>query len=198
MKIIYLLLFSFLVLSCQNDNQERILEQQKEAKKREVIFNNINNAWNFNVPTMEIGAQVIANNWTEWRSFVNEINLKPKSTIGAFQKKSSTLSKKVIDLNNNIPLTYNSPQIKSRISVLTTKIKSLDLFIHLNQIPDKKVIALLTDINIEINSLQMQMQEIVRKSLIPIEEGESEIIRMKDTSRAIPNTSSQIKPVKVE
>ena len=64
---------------------------------------------------MEIGAQVIANNWTEWRSFVNEINLKPKSTIGAFQKKSSTLSKKVIDLNNNIPLTYNSPQIKSRI-----------------------------------------------------------------------------------
>ena len=198
MKIIYLFLFSFLVLSCQNDNQERILEQQKEAKKREVIFNNINNAWNFNVPTMETGAQVIANNWTEWRSFVNEINLKPKSTIGAFQKKTSTLSKKVIDLYNKIPLTYNSPQIKSRISVLTTKIKSLDLFIHLNQIPDEKVIAILTDINIEINSLQMQMQEIVRKSLIPIEEGESEIIRMKDTSRAIPNTSSQIKPVKVE
>jgi hypothetical protein len=198
LKIIYLFLFSFLVLSCQNDNQERILEQQKEAKKREVIFNNINNAWNFNVPTMETGAQVIANNWTEWRSFVNEINLKPKSTIGAFQKKTSTLSKKVIDLYNKIPLTYNSPQIKSRISVLTTKIKSLDLFIHLNQIPDEKVIAILTDINIEINSLQMQMQEIVRKSLIPIEEGESEIIRMKDTSRAIPNTSSQIKPVKVE
>lgn len=198
MKIIYLLLFSFLVLSCQNDNQERILEQQKESKKREVIFNNINNAWNFNVPTMETGAQVIANNWTEWRSFVNEINLKPKSTIGAFQKKSSTLSKKVIDLYNNIPPTYNSPQIKSRISVLTTKIKSLDLFIHLNQIPDEKVIAILTEINIEMNSLQMQMQEIVRKSLIPIEEGESEIIRMKDTSRAIPNTSSQIKPVKVE
>ena len=140
MKIIYLFLFSFLVLSCQNDNQERILEQQKEAKKREVIFNNINNAWNFNVPTMETGAQVIANNWTEWRSFVNEINLKPKSTIGAFQKKTSTLSKKVIDLYNKIPLTYNSPQIKSRISVLTTKIKSLDLFIHLNQIPDEKVI----------------------------------------------------------
>lgn len=198
LKVIYLFLFSFLVLSCQNDNQERIIEQQKEAKKRDVIFNNINNAWNFNIPTMESGAQAIANNWVEWRAFVTEINLKPKSTIGAFQKKSSTLSKKVTDLYNNIPITYNSPQIRSRISVLTTKIKSLDLFIHLDQIPDKKVIAILTDINIEIISLQRQMQEIIQKSLIPIEEGESEIIRMKDTSRAIPNTRSDINKPKVE
>ena len=198
LKIIYLFLFSFLVLSCQNDNQERIVEQQIEAKKKEAIFNTINNAWNFNVPTMQSGAQAIANSWSEWRSFVNEINLKPKSTIGAFQKKTSALSKRVTDLSNNIPPKYNLPQIRSRISVLTTKIKSLDLFIHLNQIPDKKVTAILTDINIEITSLQMQMQEIISKSLIPIEEFESDIIRMKDTTRAIPNTRSDINIPKVE
>ena len=197
-KAIYLLLLSFLVLSCQNDNKERILEQQNEAKKREAIFNTINQAWNFNVPTMQSGAQAIANSWSEWRSFVNEINLKPKSTMGAFQKKASTLSKRVTDLNANIPSRYNSPQIRSRISVLTTKIKSLDLFIHLNQIPDKKVTQILTDINIEITSLQMQMQEIISKSLIPMEAGEEDIIRMKDTSRAIPNIKSDITPVKVE
>jgi TolA-binding protein len=198
LKVISLFLFSFLALSCQNDNQERIVEQQMEAKKREVIFNNINQAWNFNIPTMEFGAQAIANSWSEWRSFVNEINLKPKSTIGAFQKKASVLSKKVTDLNNNIPFKYNSPQIRSRISVLTTKIKSLDLFIHLNQIPDKKIIEILTDINIEITSLQMQMQEIISKSLIPMEEGEQDIIRMKDTSRAIPTIKSDINTPKVE
>jgi hypothetical protein len=198
LKVIYLFLFSFLVLSCQNDNQERILEQRNEAKKREAIFNTIDQAWNFNIPTMAFGAQAIANSWSEWRSFVNEINLKPKSTIGAFQKKASVLSKKVTDLNNNIPSKYNLPQIRSRISVLTTKIKSLDLFIHLNQIPDKKVTSILTDISIEITSLQMQMNEIISKSLIPMEEYESDIIRMKDTSRAIPNTRSDINTPKVE
>ena len=197
-KMVYLFLFVALALSCQDDNRERIVEQQKEAKKKEVIFNNINAAWQFNIPSMELGAQAVAASWTEWRDFVNEINLKPKSTIGAFQRKSSTRSKKVTDLNNNIPYKYNLPAIKSRISVLTTKIKTLDLFIHLNQIPDDKVISILKDISIEINSLQMQMQEIIRKSLIPMEEYESDIIRMKDTSRAIPNTTGDIKQAKVE
>ncbi len=194
LKFVYVFLVATLLLSCQDDNKERILEQQKEAKKKEVIFNNINAAWQFNIPNMEPGAQAVASGWTEWRDFVTEINMKPKSTIGAFQRKSSTLSKKVTDLNNNIPYKYNLPAIKSRISVLTTKVKTLDLFIHLNQIPDNKVIAILRDINTEITSLQMQMQEIVRKSQIPDEEYESDIIRMKDTSRAIPNTTSDIKP----
>ena len=198
LKVIFIFLFSFLALSCKNDNQERIIEQQIETKKRDVIFNNINQSWNFNVPTMQSGAQAIANSWSEWCSFVNEINLKPKSTMGAFQKKASTLSKKVTDLNNNIPIKYNLPQIRSRISVLTTKIKSLDLFIHLHQVPDKKVIEILTEINIEITSLQMQMQEIIGKSLIPLEAGEQDIIRMKDTSRAIPTTRSDVKQAKVE
>lgn len=198
LKVSFLFLFSFFIFSCQNDNEERIIEQKKEAKKREVIFNNINNAWGFSVPTMEPGAQAVANSWVEWRDFVNEINLKPKSTIGAFQKKASTLSKKVTELNKNIPYKYNLPAIKSRVSVLTTKIKTLDLYMQLNQIPDQKVIAILKETNIEITSLQMQMQEIIRKSLIPIEEYESDIIRMKDTSRAIPNTMNQIKPVPVE
>lgn len=197
-KLLLLSLISLFVFSCQSDNQQRIAEQKKEAKKREVIFNKISNAWNFNVPVMEPGAQAIANNWAEWRSFVNEVNLKPQTSIGAFQKKAATLSKKVDELARNIPPKYNLPQVRSRIAVLTTNIKSLDLFIHLNQIPDEKVIAILQNTSIEITSLQMQMQEIVRKSLIPLEEGESEIMRMKDTSRAIPNTTSVINPVKVD
>ena len=198
LKVVSLLLFAALILSCQNDNQERIAEQKKEAKKREVIFNNINAAWQFNIPSMESGAQAVATSWTEWRNFVNEINLKPKSTIGAFQRKAETLSKKATDLHNNIPLKYNLPAIRSRISVLITKIKTLDLFIHLNQIPDEKVISILKETNIEIISLQMQMQEIIQKSLIPMEEYESDIIRMKDTSRAIPNAKSDINTPKVE
>jgi hypothetical protein len=125
--------------------------------------------------------------WNEWRLFLNELNQKPKSTIGAFQKKAKELSKKAADLNNNIPIAYNKPEVKSRISVLISKINALNLFINLDEIPDQKVVALVAEINIQLVSLQSQLDEIVRKSTIPKEEGESDLIQMLDTSRAIPN-----------
>ena len=191
-KIIYFLLVTLLFVSCKNDSDLRVIEQQKEAKKKEVIFNNINKGWIFSINQLEPTTQSKINRWVEWRAFLTEINQKPKSSISAFQKKSVALSKKVVDLNNNIPLEFNKPQIKSRITAVTTKIKTLDLYIHLNQIPDEKVIKLIADANIEIRALQLQMEEIVRRSLIPREVGEPDYIQMKDTSRAIPNTSFPI------
>jgi hypothetical protein len=64
----------------------------------------------------------------------------------------------------------------------------LDLFLNLDKIPDQKVIVLVSEINAELVSLQRQMDKIVEKSKIPVEEGESELMKMMDTSRAIPNT----------
>lgn len=188
LKITCLLMLSVLLFSCKDDTAERLVEQKKEAKKKEVIFNNINNGWVFTQPRLEAVTQSKVNQWMEWRNFLTEINQKPKSSIGAFQKKASALSKKVVELNNNIPQTFNKPQVKSRITVLITKIKAMDLFIHLNQIPDTKVIQYVKDINQEIVSLQMQLEEIIRRSLIPREAGEPDFIQMKDTSRAIPST----------
>lgn len=187
LKLLYMLLFSLLLVSCQNDNKLLIIEQQKEALKKEVVFNNINRGWVFDISPIEPVTQDKINGWMEWRAFLNEINQKPKSTIGAFQKKAADLSKKVVDLNNNIPAEFNKPQIKARIAVITTKIKSMDLFIHLNQIPSGKVVKLISEINTEIDYFQLQLEEIVKRSQIPMEEGESDLIMMKDTSRAIPN-----------
>ena len=42
--------------------------------------------------------------------------------------------------------------------------------------------------NIELSAFYRQMDEILRKSEIPKEQGESDMIRMLDTARAIPNT----------
>ena len=191
-KIIYLLLIFGSFISCKDDTEIRIVEQLKEAQKKEIIFNNINKGWIFVINAVEPTTQSKINRWIEWRAFLSEINQKPKSSIGAFQKKSAALSKKVIDLNNNIPSEFNNPQIKSRITAVTTKIKTLDLFIHLNQIPDEKVVQLITDVNIEIKALQRQMEEIVHRSLIPREAGEPDYIKIKDSSRAIPDSSFPI------
>jgi hypothetical protein len=92
-----------------------------------------------------------------------------------------------MDLQMNIPFEFDNQQIKSRISVIITKVKSLDLYIHLRQIPEQKVIKLVNELNTEIDYFQLQMEEIVKRSQIPMEEGEQDLIKMKDTSRAIPN-----------
>lgn len=186
LKFLSTLFFLFLLSSCQDHTEERLADQKKEAQKKELIFANISKGWVFSNSQLSPMAQAKVNNWMEWRAFITEINQKPKSSIGAFQKKAAILSKKIVDLNNNIPLEFNKPQIRSRITVLTTKIKALDLFIHLQQIPDKKVVQFIQDSNIEIISLTLQFEEIVKRSQIQKEEGEPDFIKMKDTTRAIP------------
>lgn len=181
-----LLLFIFLS-SCQEDPKVRALAQEKETQKRETIFNNINKGWNFNSQPINETSRELTTNWAEWRVFLNELGQKPKSSIGAFQQKAKTLSIRAAELNNNIPIKYSLPEIKSRIAVITTKVNLVNLYIHLNQIPDNKIVQLVQQINTEITSIQFQFDEIKRKSEIKMEEGEGDMIRMLDTTRAIPN-----------
>lgn len=184
----------FALQSCQDENQKRLAENAKEAKKNAKIFNNINKAWIFiDEPINEVSEQNIKT-WTEWRDFIKEIGDKPRKTIGAFQKKSTAISKKAMALNNSIPNEFNQPAIKSRISVLITKIKMMDLFIHLSQIPDDKVAFLIGEINKELVSLERQMDKIVERSKVPKEQGEEDFLKMLDTTRAIPNASVPIDP----
>ncbi|KRD11198.1 hypothetical protein ASE21_05660 [Flavobacterium sp. Root901] len=188
-KIALFLLLIFALQSCQNEDEKRLAENAKEAKKKEKIFKNIDKAWIFiDEPINEVSEENFRN-WAEWRDFLKEIGDKPRKTIGAFQKKSTAISKKALALNNNIPAQFNQPQIKSRISILITKIKMMDLFIHLNQIPDDKVAFLIGEINKELVSLERQMDKIVEKAKIPKEEGEADFLKMLDTTRAIPNSA---------
>lgn len=186
-KILFSLFLIISLISCQNEGDKRRAEYEKEVKKQEVIFENISKAWNFSYPTLNPETQVDIKNWNEWRLLQNDLSQKPKSTIGAFQKKAKTLSKRAKDLNINIPQKFNKPEVKSRIAVLSIKLNSINLYINLHQIPDDKVIALIKDANVEINSLSQELDEIVRKNNIPLEEGESDMIKMLDTTRAIPS-----------
>jgi uncharacterized lipoprotein NlpE involved in copper resistance len=186
-ELISLVALFFLLLGCKNDDNQRAIEQEKDIKKKELVFENINKDWNFNVPNLNPQAQVLVNNWTEWRLFKEDINQKPKSSIGAFQQKSKSLSKKVTDLSLAIPPQIATTAVKSRISVLTTQIKMLELYMNLQQIPYEKVKLMVPEINLGIASLNAQFEEIIRKQQIPLEKGESDMIRMLDTARAIPS-----------
>ncbi|MEZ7505651.1 hypothetical protein [Flavobacterium sp. Arc2] len=187
--------FLFLIISlssCKEDDQKRIAENEKDAKKKEIIFSNINKGWVFYDTPINTTAEESEGTWNEFRLFLKELAQKPKTTIGAFQQKAKAISKKAMALNENLPIQFNKPQIKSRISTLITKVRLLDLYIHLDAISDKKVVGLISEINKELASLQREMDKIVEKSKIPVELGESDLMKMMDASRAIPNSSPTI------
>lgn len=190
-------LSAFLLLivfsSCQEDPKVRALQQEKESQKREVIFNNISKGWNFNSQPTNEASRNLTTYWAEWRVFLNELGQKPKSSIGAFQQKAKTLSKRALELNNNIPIKYDLPEVKSRIAVITTKVNAINLYIHLDQIPDGKIVQLVQEINTELASINAQLDEIKRKGEIKTEDGEADMIRMLDTARAIPTNPNPTK-----
>jgi membrane-bound lytic murein transglycosylase len=186
-KFSYFLFLLVFLASCKDDNQKRDAENEKDAKRKEVIFSNINKGWVFYDTPINETAEASVSTWNELRMFIAELAQKPKKTIGAFQQKSTAISKKAMALKENIPLQFDVPQINSRISVLITKVRMLDLYIHLDKIPDDKVVFSITEINKELASLQRQMDNIVEKSKIPTEQGESELRKMMDMSRAIPS-----------
>lgn len=179
------------LIACK-DESKRLAENERDQKKKQDVYNTIQKAWHFDAQPLNETSQSLVSDWTEWRDLLNELSQKPQSSIGAFRKKSKTLSQKVDSLANKIPIKYSKPEVRSRISVLTTKINSLDLYMNLDAIPADKVVLSIKGVNDELRSLQMQLDEIVKKSQIPLEEGESDMIKMLDTTRAIPTSRTPI------
>lgn len=177
-----------LLFSCKDDNQKRVAENIKETAKKEIIFANIEKGWVFYDTPINETTEESVKTWNELRLFLDELSKKPKRTIGAFQQKATAISTAAMNLNNNIPLQFDKPQIKSRIAVVITKVRMMDLYIHLDIIPSKKVVILISEINQELATLQREMDKIVEKSKIPVEEGEADLKQMLDNSRAIPTT----------
>ena len=74
---------------------------------------------------------------------------------------------------------------------LITKVKALHTVINLDRIPEKKVVEIITDLNIEIIAFQDQIEEIVRRSHIQKEEGEQEMLNAINGNG---NQSDSVKP----
>ena len=195
-KLALFFLVILMQFSCNEGSDKRLADQLKDAKKKELIFTTIKKGWNFFDTPINETSEATIKTWPQWREFMDELAKKPKKTIGDFQKKSKALSTKVMALNVNIPTQFDVPQIRSRIATLTTQVRMLDLYINLTDISEKKVVKLVAEINIELVSLQRQMDKIVEKSKIPMEAGETELLQMiMDTTRAIPSGGTPIIPV---
>lgn len=197
MTVRFLLLFVSLVtfLGCKDDSAERLAANKKDLEKKDAIFNAINNAWRFRTIQPQAKSQSLIANWEELRLLLLELNQKPKSTIGAFQKKAIDLTKKADAVYNSVPPTLQIPEFKSRFLVLLNQFRTLELFITLDDIPQQKVIAVIEEVNKQLASIEIQLDEYIRKSEVPMEQGESDMIRMLDTSRAAKNIPKNLEKI---
>lgn len=178
--------------ACKNDDEKRLAEQEKNLQKSEAVFDKINQAWNFKKINLQPKSEALVANWEQWRLFLAELNDKPSSSLGAFQKKSQDLTRKVDAVWQNIPSGIDKPEIRSRFLVLLNHFRSLELFINLDEIPEEKVVFVIDEINQQLTSIELQLDEFIRKNEIPMETGESDMIRMLDTSRAVKEIPKEI------
>lgn len=185
----FLLFFTLIisVLSCQDDTAKRDADNARELKKQELVFKNLSDSWHFDSQARNAADKELLAVWDQWRIFATELEQKPKSSLTAFRQKAKTLSARVLQLQGTVPLAYDKPEIRSRITALITKINSLNLYMNLTDIPEKKVVENIKAINEELGSLSRQLQETKQKEFIPIEQGEADMLKMLDTSRAIQN-----------
>jgi hypothetical protein len=164
---------SILFFSCKQNDEQVLLVKKMEKKNRE-SFEQINKAWQLNIPITSPEVRGVLNQWQDWKNFEEELQQKPKSSISAFKHKV---------LHTNVPTNFNIPQVRSRIVALQTKILALDTYFSLDVVPHEKVQNLIAAINKELNAFYMQCEEIVIKNRIPTEIGEPKIISISDTTR---------------
>lgn len=166
-------------MSCQK--KEQIVRPDDSISKQNNMFGELSKMWIFEPKALTPEAQNYLNEWEEWRVFNEEIKNKPVATVSAFQLKSKQLTEKVLALENNLPAFYQKSEIISRLKVFLTHFQSLDMYLHLNDIPVKKVKYYLTEINKTWQSLADKMNELQYKSVIPKEEGEALMMMQNDT-----------------
>jgi hypothetical protein len=180
-----LLLVAGIFSSCKEDDSKRVAEQQRYQEKRSQVLTNISRAWKFRKMQLSPRSQELVQDWAQWRLFFSELNNTPTGTIEAFQKKSKDLTRKADDLFQTLPEGVQIVELRSRFLVLLNYFRSLEMFVSLDEIPEQKVMLLIQEINQQLSSIELQMEEMHRKKDIKMEAGEAEMLRLLDTSRAV-------------
>lgn len=179
------LLVAGIITSCKEDDSKRVAEQERYQEKRTQVLTNISRAWKFREMQLSPRSQELVQDWAQWRLFFSELSNTPTGTIEAFQKKSKDLTRKADDLFQTLPEGMQIVELRSRFLVLLNYFRSLEMFVNLDEIPEQKVMLLIQEINQQLSSIELQMEEMHRKKDIKMEAGEAEMLRLLDTSRAV-------------
>lgn len=183
LRLFIVLCIGMILSSCNDDDEKRMQETLKAEKQTDSILKIISGNWKFDVPPAAPKVLAEVSGWNEWQQFTNELSDTPTGTIGAYKQKTKNLVNKADKLRENIPALFDKPQVRSRIGVIITKIKSLYTYINLDVVQQDKAVMLISEITNETISLQKQFDEIIRLKEVPRESGEEQMLRALDTMR---------------
>lgn len=182
-KLFILLSLSMALFSCEDDQKQQVAEAKKMSVQNDSIVKALAKNWKFTIPEPTAKVRQQMGVWNEWEQLKNELTQKPSGDLSSFRQKTKDLVRKTEQAQSTIPAYFNKPQVRSRFGVLITKIKSLHTFVGVDPVPTKKVFDLIGGVNYETASIFSQFDEIIRKSEIPKEIGEEEMLRALDTVR---------------
>lgn len=176
--ITVLLSFAFLSTSCNDDVQKKQEEKTAQLlKHNDSVFKFLVKNWDFTTPrpTKELGT--VIDKWSTWSDLKKELNLKPVSTIQAFQKKSEVLSSNALNMMyQSYPEEVRFPAVKARFTTLLNSLQLLEMYITLDPIDINLVDAHIKDVKKNIRVFYAIMEEELVRNKIPKEEGEIEMI----------------------
>ncbi|MGS4346231.1 hypothetical protein ACKUSY_11680 [Myroides odoratus] len=193
---IILLILSLHLTSCKKEVDQNALEQTKLQQYNDSVFSHLMKEWKFKIPKTSKELTPILEDWKAWTNLINELKLRPVSTIGAFQKKAITLSEVAENLTyQGYPSQLDTPDIRIRYSTLLTAFQNLDMYIHLDPIDVEKVDYWLDNIQISLDDIVRMMDEnLVRQNYVK-EAGEEAMLEEMEELR---NEARRANPEEVE
>jgi len=175
---IILLVLSLNLTSCKKEVDQSAIEQTKLQQYNDSVFTHLMKEWKFKIPKTSKELTPILEDWKAWTNLINELKLRPVSTIGAFQKKAVTLSEIAENLPyQGYPSALDTPDIKIRYSTLLTAFQNLDMYINLNPVNIEKVDEWLDNIQLNLDDIVRMMEENLVRQNYAKEAGEDAMLQ---------------------
>jgi len=189
-----ILLLAMLLGSCrEKEGPDRLIVQQQADAKMDELLRELAKNWRFSNIQAARSSGAKQQPWPAWQNFLRELSQAPTLRIDNFREKAILLTQLSFDAESQLPFSYQKPAMKARMSALRTRVTMLNQYLRLNPLPLKEIKETIQEINNEIGSILSEANEWEVKQRIPMEEGESDMMQMRDTTRAIPSISKSIR-----
>lgn len=175
--IILLLVVGLSLASCKKEIDQSQVEQTKLQQYNDSVFSHLMKEWKFKIPKTSKELTPILEEWKPWSNLINEVKLRPVSSIGAFQKKAATLTEIAQNLTYQAyPAPLDTPDIQTRYTTLLTAFQNLEMYIELDPINVEKVDEWLDNIQISLDDIVRMMEENLMRQNYAKQEGEDAML----------------------
>ena len=167
--ILLLLLVSFSITSCKNSSEEN-----KTQLPNQEIISYLYGDTTFVFPELTTEAKLEVSHWGAYEDFDIEAKAINGNNIEALQIKTSQLVSHIDSLTKKIPDTLNTRAIFSRVIVVKTRSQLLEQEVNKSRIDSIQVQNYLSEINISVKNLIVQINEKFQKDAIDFQRIDNE------------------------